>query len=143
VQRLASMSWNDDLIADIRKNGKATSGPFMGRDVLVLTTKGAKTGKEHAVPVVYTNEGDDLVVVASMGGAPKNPAWYHNLKANPDVTVETGKQRWKAKAVVTPEAERVRLYEQHAVKNPGFREYLKKTTRKIPVIRLKRVGAAS
>jgi len=143
MQRLASMSWNDDLIADIRKNGKATSGPFMGRDVLVLTTKGAKTGKEHAVPVVYTNEGDDLVVVASMGGAPKNPAWYHNLKANPDVTVETGKQRWKAKAVVTPEAERVRLYEQHAVKNPGFREYLKKTTRKIPVIRLKRVGAAS
>jgi len=143
MQRLASMSWNDDLIADIRKNGKATSGPFMGRDVLVLTTKGAKTGKEHAVPVVYTNEGDDLVVVASMGGAPKNPAWYHNLKANPDVTVETGKQRWKAKAVVTPEDERVRLYEQHAVKNPGFREYLKKTTRKIPVIRLKRVGAAS
>ena len=134
------MGWNDDLIADVRANGKATKGPFVGRDVLVLTTKGAKSGKEHAVPVVYSNEGDDLVVVASMGGAPKNPAWYHNLKANPDVTVETGKKRWKAKAIVTPEAERVRLYEQHAVKHPGFRDYVKKTTRKIPVIRLHRAG---
>ena len=132
------MGWNDDLIADIRKNGKATSGPFVGRDVLVLTTKGAKSGKVHEVPVVYSNEGDDLVVVASMGGAPKNPAWFHNLKAHPDVTVETGKQSWKAKALITPEAERVRLYEQHAVKHPGFRDYVKKTTRKIPVIRLRR-----
>ena len=134
------MSWNDDLIADIRKNGKATSGPFVGRDVLVLTTKGAKSGKEHAVPVVYSKEGDDLVVVASMGGAPISPAWYHNLKANPDVTVETGKQRWNAKAVVTPEAERKRLYAQHAVKHPGFLDYEKKTTRKIPVIRLHRAS---
>jgi deazaflavin-dependent oxidoreductase (nitroreductase family) len=135
------VSWNDDLIADIRANGNATKGPFVGRDVLVLTTKGAKTGKEHAVPVVYTKDGDDLVVVASMGGAPKSPAWYHNLKANPDVTVETGKQRWKATAVVTPEDERVRLYAQHAAKNPSFNEYVKKTTRRIPVIRLKRAAA--
>ena len=134
------MGWNDDLIADIRANGKSTNGPFVGRDVLVLTTKGAKTGKEHVVPVVYSKDGDDLVVVASMGGAPKSPAWYHNLKANPDVTVETGKQSWKAKAVITPEAERVRLYGKHAEKNPGFNDYLKKTTRKIPVIRLKRAG---
>ena len=135
------MGWNDDLIADVRANGKATKGPFVGRDVLVLTTKGAKSGKEHAVPVVYSKDGDDLVVVASMGGAPVSPAWYHNLRANPDVTIETGKQRWKAKAIVTPEAERVRLYEQHSVINPGFRDYLKKTTRKIPVVRLKRLNA--
>lgn len=134
------MGWNDDLIADIRANGKATKGPFVGRDVLVLTTKGAKTGREHAVPLVYTRDGDDIIVVASMGGAPKSPAWYHNLKANPDVTVETGKQRWTAKAVVTPEDERVRLYRQHAEKNPSFNDYLKKTTRKIPVIRLKRAA---
>jgi len=137
------MGWNDDLIADVRANGKATNGPFVGRDVLVLNTKGAKSGKDHPVPVVYSEDAGDLIVVASMGGSPKNPAWFHNLKAHPDVIVETGKQRWKAKAVITPEAERVRLYEQHAVKNPGFRDYLKKTTRKIPVIRLKRAGAAS
>ena len=135
------MAFNDDLIADVRANGHPTKGPFVGRDVLVLTTKGAKTGEEHAVPVVYSNDGDDLVVVASMGGAPKSPAWYHNLKANPEVTVETGKQRWRAKAVVTPEAERLRLYEQHSMKHPGFRDYLKKTTRKIPVVRLERLGA--
>lgn len=134
------MSFNDDLIAEIRANGKATNGPFVGRDVLVLTTKGAKTGKEHAVPVVYSQDGEDLVVVASMGGAPKSPAWYHNLKANPDVTVETGKERWKAKAVVTPEADRVRLYGQHAAKHPGFNDYLKKTTRRIPVVRLTRIA---
>ena len=134
------MAFNDDLVADVRANGKATSGPFVGRDLLVLTTKGAKTGKEHAVPVVYSEDGGDLVVVASMGGAPKSPAWYHNLRANPEVTVETGKQRWRAKAVVTPEEERLRLYEQHSVKHPGFRDYVKKTTRKIPVIRLKRLN---
>jgi deazaflavin-dependent oxidoreductase (nitroreductase family) len=134
------VAFNDDLIADVRANGHATKGPFVGRDLLVLTTKGAKTGQERAVPVVYSEDGGDLVVVASMGGAPKSPAWFHNLRTNPEVTVETGKQRWKAKAVVTPEAERVRLYEQHAAKHPGFRDYVKKTTRKIPVIRLKRLN---
>lgn len=135
------MGWNDDLIADVRANGHATKGPFVGRDLLVLTTKGAKSGREHAVPVVYSEDGGDLIVVASMGGAPISPAWYHNLKANPDVTVETGKQRWKAKAIVMPEQERLRLYEQHSMKHPGFRDYMKKTTRKIPVIRLKRQDA--
>jgi deazaflavin-dependent oxidoreductase (nitroreductase family) len=134
------VAFNDDLIADVRANGHATSGPFVGRDLLVLTTKGAKSGREHAVPVVYSEDSGDLVVVASMGGAPKSPAWYHNLKANPEVTVETGKKRWQAKAVVTPEAERLRLYEQHSVKHPGFRDYVKKTTRRIPVIRLKRLN---
>lgn len=108
---------------------------------LLLDHVGAKTGTVRTTPLTYLADGDNFVLVASKGGNPKNPAWYHNLKANPDVTVETGKQRWNAKAVVTPEPERVRLYEQHAVKNPGFRDYLKKTTRKIPVIRLKRVDA--
>ena len=132
--------FNANLIADIRKNGKATSGPFMGRDVLVLTTKGAKSGQERSNPLAYTKDGDKLVVVASKGGAPTNPSWYHNLRANPVVTVEFGGDKFQARATVAkPESERLRLYEQHSVTHPGFRDYPKKTTRRIPVITLERI----
>ena len=89
------MGWNDDLIADFRQHGKVTKGPFVGRQLLLLTTKGAKSGKDHTTPVVYTTEGDDLVVVASKGGSPTNPSWYHNLKANPTVTVELPPGDWR------------------------------------------------
>jgi deazaflavin-dependent oxidoreductase (nitroreductase family) len=132
--------WNDDLIADFRAHGKVSKGPFLGRDVLLLTTKGAKTGVEHTNPVVFSRDGQRLVIVASKGGAPTHPAWFHNLRKNPVVTVELGGEKFKAKATVAPtEAERRRLYDQHSVKNPGFREYETKTTRKIPTIWLDRI----
>ena len=83
--------FNRDLIKDLRANGKATSGPFFGRDVLILTTKGAKSGDVRDNPLVYTRDGDHLVIVASKGGAPTHPAWYHNLVKHPEVTVEVGK----------------------------------------------------
>lgn len=134
--------WNSGLIEDFRAHGKVTQGPFLGRDVLLITTKGAKTGNERTNPLVYSREGDKLVVVASKGGAPTNPAWYHNLKANPVVTIELGGETFPARATVaTPDAERKRLYDQHAVKNPGFKDYEKKTTRRIPVILLERVAS--
>jgi len=132
--------WNDDLIADFRAHGKVTRGPFLGRDVLLLTTKGAKTGEQRTSPLVYSKDGDKLVIVASKGGAPTNPGWFHNLKANPVVSVELGGERFDARATVaTPESERRRLYDQHSVKNPGFRDYEKRTTRRIPVITLERL----
>jgi len=132
--------WNDDLIADFRAHGKVTKGPFLGRDVLLITTKGAKSGQERTTPLVFHRESNKLVIVASKGGAPTNPAWYHNLKANPVVTIELGGEKFKARATVArPEAERKRLYDQHAAINPGFKDYEKKTDRIIPAILLQRL----
>jgi deazaflavin-dependent oxidoreductase (nitroreductase family) len=136
--------FNDGLIEDYRANGKPTKGPFVGRQVLLLTTKGAKTGNQRTKPLVWTKDGDDIVIVASKGGAPTNPAWYHNLKANPVVTVELGTERFAARAnVAKPESERRRLYDAHASVHPVFTDYEKKTTRRIPVITLERIGPSS
>lgn len=128
-----------NLIADLRANkGKATSGPFQGRDVLILTTKGAKSGEVRETPVVFTRDGDKYVIVASKSGAPTNPHWFHNLKAHPEVTVEAGGEKFKAHAKVTDDEENERLYQHHASINPQFHEYRTKTTRKIPVVVLEK-----
>ena len=140
--RFAGMGWNDDLIADYRANGKPTKGPFVGRQVLLLTTKGKKTGTERTNPLAYTTEGKDIVIVASKGGAPTSPDWFFNLKANPTVTVELNGDKFEAHAkVAEPEAERLRLYAAHAKVHPGFLDYVPKTTRKIPVVRLQRIAS--
>jgi deazaflavin-dependent oxidoreductase (nitroreductase family) len=143
VVRSMSTSFQDfnrDLIKDIRANGKATSGPFLGREVLVLTTKGARSGEVRETPLVFTRDGDHMVIVASKGGAPTHPSWYHNLVKHPEVTIEAGKDRFKARAHIADGDEYERLYTQHADINPGFHDYRKKTTRKIPVIVLERIN---
>jgi deazaflavin-dependent oxidoreductase (nitroreductase family) len=131
--------FNDRLIDDFRAHaGQITSGPFTGRSLLLLTTTGAKTGEARAHPLAYSRDGDRFVIVASKGGAPSNPAWYHNLRAHPDVTVELGPERFRARATVADDAERRRLYDQNAAKMPAFADYEKKTARKIPVVVLER-----
>ena len=133
--------FNHNLIEDMRAHhGKPTSGPFVGRDVLILTTTGARSGEHRETPIVYTRDGDKYVIVASKGGAPTHPHWYHNLAAHPEVTVEVGGEKFKAKAHVQEGDEHERLYLNHASENPQFHEYRKKTTRKIPVVVLERVG---
>ncbi len=129
---------NDSLIEDYRRHGRPTEGPFVGRDVLLLTTTGAKTGLDRTSPLVYSRDGDRIVVVASKGGAPSDPHWYRNLCAHPEVTVELGGERFRARATPVPEPERRRLYDRHAARNPGFKEYERKTTRRIPVVVLER-----
>lgn len=131
--------FNEDLIEDIRANGKPTTGPFVGREVLVLTTTGARSGQPRSKPLVYSRDGDRYVVIASKGGSPTHPSWYHNLRAHPIVVVETKGERFRARAHVVPEPERRRLYDAHATINPGFWDYEKKTTRRIPVISLERL----
>ena len=131
--------FNRNLIQDIRAHGKATSGPFQGRDVLVLTTKGARSNEVRETPLVYSRDGDHMVIVASKGGAPTHPSWYHNLVTHPEVTVETGGEKFNARAHVARGDEYERLYGQHADINPSFHDYRKKTTRKIPVIVLERI----
>jgi deazaflavin-dependent oxidoreductase (nitroreductase family) len=140
VMSTSFQDFNRDLIKDLRTNGKATSGPFLGRDVLILTTKGAKSGDVRETPLVYTRDGDHYVIIASKGGAPTHPSWYHNLVKHPEVTVEVGKDEFKARAHVPQGDEYERLYVQHADINPQFHEYRKKTTRKIPVIVLERIN---
>jgi deazaflavin-dependent oxidoreductase (nitroreductase family) len=131
--------FNRNLVEDVREHGKPTSGPFLGRDVLILTTRGARSGEERSTPLVYTRDDGHHVIVASKGGAPTHPSWYHNLTAHPIVTVETGKEKFQAKANVMDGDDYERLYKQHADINPGFWDYRKKTTRKIPVIVLERL----
>ncbi len=84
--------FNQDLIAAFRVNGGKGIGPFVNRPVLLLTTTGAKSGQPRTTPLVYTTDGDRIVVIASKGGAPSHPAWYHNLVAHPEVTVEVGRE---------------------------------------------------
>jgi deazaflavin-dependent oxidoreductase (nitroreductase family) len=131
--------FNRDLVADLRAHkGKATSGPFVGRDVLILTTRGARSGETRVTPVVYSRDGERYVIVASKGGAPTNPAWFHNLKAHSHVTIEVGGEKFAAHARVVDEDDYERLYQHHASINPTFHDYRKKTTRKIPVVVLER-----
>jgi deazaflavin-dependent oxidoreductase (nitroreductase family) len=133
-------SFNERLIDDFRAhNGRITSGPFAGGSLLLLTTRGAKTREDRTNPLAYSRDGDRFVVVASKGGAPTNPDWYHNLRTHPEVTVEVGPEKFRARATITEGAERRRLFDHHAAKMPAFADYEKKTTRKIPVVVLERV----
>ncbi|GAC1388285.1 MAG: nitroreductase family deazaflavin-dependent oxidoreductase [Marmoricola sp.] len=139
---MSYQDFNRDLIKDLRANqGKATSGPFQGRDVLILTTRGAKSGAVRENPLVYTRDGENLVIVASKGGAPTHPSWYHNLVKHPEVTVEAGGEKFAARAHVPTGEQYERLYTQHADINPGFHDYRKKTSRQIPVVVLERVDS--
>ncbi len=132
--------FNAGLIKDLRANGgRATSGPFKGRDVLILTTKGAKSGEVRENPLVYSRDGSRYVIVASKGGAPTNPSWFHNIVAHPEVSIEVAGEKIKARAHVPDGDEYERLYNQHSNINPNFREYRKKTSRKIPVIVLEKI----
>jgi deazaflavin-dependent oxidoreductase (nitroreductase family) len=131
--------FNRNVIDEFRSNNGKVGGQFGNAPLVLLTTTGAKSGKPHTTPVVYTRDGDDLVVIASMGGAPKSPAWYHNLVANPQVTVELPGETYTAKARVTEGEERDRLFRAQADLMPNFDEYQTKTTRVIPVVVLERV----
>ena len=132
--------FNRTLIADYRAHGRVTSGPFVNAPLLLLTTTGAKSGQERTTPLAHTTDGDRLVVIASKGGAPTNPDWYHNLVANPEATVELGRDTFHVRASFPQGEERRRLYDQQAALMPGFAEYEKQTTRQIPVVVLERIG---
>ena len=130
---------NRRVIEEFHANAGKVGGPFEGRDMIILHTKGAKSGQPRVTPLVYLPQGDRYLIVASMGGAPTNPAWYHNLVANPEVTVEVGAEKFQAKATVATGAERDRLFDAQARLMPNFAEYQTKTTRKIPVVVLERI----
>ena len=126
--------WNNAVIKEFRENGGKVGGRFEGAPVLLLTTKGAKTGKTRVNPMMYLPKGNRMFVFASKAGAPTNPGWYHNLIANPDVTVEVGTETFPARATPLTREERDEIYAKQASLYPGFADYEKRTTRKIPVV---------
>jgi len=131
--------FNKTIIAEFRANGGQVGGQFANATLLLLTTIGAKSGQARTNPAAYTTDGDHIIIIASKGGAPTNPDWYYNLKANPMVTVELGRERFQARAVVAEGAERDRLFTQMAQVMPGFADYQRNTNRQIPVIILERM----
>jgi len=128
--------WNRKIIDEFHANAGRVGGMFEGKTLLPLHTRGAKTGKERINRVAYVRDGKRIVVIASKTGAPTNPDWYHNIVANPGLTVEVGTKTFPVHATVTEEPERTKLYNRMVEMMPGFDDYRRKTTRKIPVIAL-------
>jgi len=106
--------------------------------MLLLDHSGAKSGKKRTCPLLYIRDGDDLVIVASKGGHPKNPAWYHNLRAHPDTEVQVGSERRKVRARVAEPEEHERLWPKAVATYGGYHGYQQRTNRTIPLVILER-----
>jgi deazaflavin-dependent oxidoreductase (nitroreductase family) len=128
--------WNGKIIAEFRANDGKVGGPFEGAPLLLLTTRGRKSGTERTNPVMYLADGDRLLVFASKAGAPNHPDWYLNLLADPHVRVEVGARSFQATALPLAGEDRDAMYAEQARRNPGFAEYQAKTDRVIPVVAL-------
>jgi deazaflavin-dependent oxidoreductase (nitroreductase family) len=130
---------NRQVIEQFRSNGGAIiEGRFAGSKLLLLTTRGAKTGQTRINPMMYFLSGQRHVVFASHRGAATNPDWYHNLAAHPDVTVEVGRESFAAKAVITSGEERERIWQDALRLHPFLADHQALTHRQIPVVILER-----
>jgi deazaflavin-dependent oxidoreductase (nitroreductase family) len=132
-----TLAWEDRLIAELRANGgELTSGPLAGHPLLIMTAKGARSGEPRRAILTFHREGDDYVVAGTASGSPKDPAWFHNVKANPDVTVEATNKLFDATATIATGDERDRLWDDHVKALPWFADYPGQTGRAIPMVRL-------
>ena len=130
----APQDFNAQIIEEFRANQGVVGGPFEGATLLLLHHVGARSGKDRINPLVYNRDGDRYVVFASKAGAPTNPDWYHNLKANPNITIEVGTDTIDVVASEASGDERERLFSAQVERSPQFGEYQSKTDRVIPVI---------
>ena len=131
----AEMSWNANVIDEFRSNEGRVGGNFEGRTLLLLHSKGRKSGEERINPLAYLKDGDRYVVFATKGGHDFHPHWMLNVADNPDVEVEVGTERFKGRAEVLWDGpERDRLYAMQAAAWPQFGDYEKKAKRTIPVV---------
>ena len=130
--------WNAKVIAEFRANEGRVGGQFAGAPMILVHHFGAKSGVERVSPMVYFPDGDRLLVIASAAGSPKNPDWYHNLKANPQVPVEVGAETFPVVVEELQGDERAEKWASVTAVMPGFAEYQEKTTRVIPVLALTR-----
>jgi deazaflavin-dependent oxidoreductase (nitroreductase family) len=125
---------NKGIIDEFRTHQGKVGGRFEGKMLLLLHTRGARSGQERINPVAYVKDKDRYVVIASKGGAPTNPDWYYNILKNPLVTIEVGTEKFDARASIVEDPERTRLYNKMVEMMPGFDDYRHRTTRQIPVI---------
>ncbi|MFG2013744.1 nitroreductase/quinone reductase family protein [Actinomadura geliboluensis] len=130
--------WNRQVIEEFRGNGGRVGGPFEGADLLLLTSTGRKTGEPRTTPLGYMADGDRLLVFASNAGQPHDPAWYHNVRADPRVTVEVGTETFEGVALPVEGEERDRLYALQGERVPAYAEYQRQTSRVIPVVAVHR-----
>jgi deazaflavin-dependent oxidoreductase (nitroreductase family) len=132
--------WNESIIEEFRANGGTVETMGFGRGLVLLHHRGAKTGTERVSPVAAIRDTDDTwLIAASKGGAPSNPAWFHNLLAHPDVSIETpddGTVDVRAEQLL--DADRDAAWERFKQRSAGFASYEAKTTRTIPVLALRR-----
>ena len=136
---IAPPSGNQErVVAEFRAQGGKVGGYHATMQLLLLTTTGARTGQRRAVPLTYLPDGDRYIVTAGNAGSDRHPAWYYNLLANPDATVEVGSEAFGATAVIADESERAPLYERFAAAYPVADEYQAQTVRQIPVVILTR-----
>ncbi|MCV7408684.1 deazaflavin-dependent nitroreductase [Mycobacterium florentinum] len=135
-------SFNTAIADEFRANGGKVGGQFEGADLLLLTTTGAKSGQQRVSPLAYFTIDGKLIIIGSFAGAPKDPAWVHNLRANPQAHIEVGApegvQAYGVTAHELPLAEREQLFDKVVAVAPGFAEYQSKTSRVIPLFELQR-----
>jgi deazaflavin-dependent oxidoreductase (nitroreductase family) len=132
--------WNTRIIEEFRANEGRVGPPFEGAPMILVHHIGAKSGTERVAPLVYFPQPDGtMIIIASKGGAPTNPDWYHNIKANPKFDVEVGTDTFRVVAhEIEDDAERDEIWAEVVAERPGFGEYQEKTSRKIPVLLLTR-----
>ncbi|MDX8031819.1 nitroreductase family deazaflavin-dependent oxidoreductase [Lentzea sp. BCCO 10_0856] len=120
-------------VAVYRLTGGRVMGTLNGCPICLVTMTGARSGKRITLPLMCTQDGDDVILVASMGGAPKNPPWYYNLKAHPEIEIQLGSHRRAMRAAEADDEQRERLWPVAVRAYPPFAEYQERTTRRIPI----------
>jgi len=136
---MAEQTFQESIIDEFRANGGVVTRPYPDSTLVLVTMQGARSGRRLTLPLEYLELDGVVHVFATAGGAPRNPAWYHNLVANPEVTVEYGTETFKAVARELPPDERDHVWRTLVGRKPRFGEYEHKTDRVIPVFALDRV----
>jgi deazaflavin-dependent oxidoreductase (nitroreductase family) len=129
-------AFNQSIADEFRANDGKVGGQFANANLLLLTTTGAKSGTERVSPLAYFRIDGKLIIIGSFAGAPVNPAWVHNLRANPQAHVEVGTDAFDVTARELPAAEREELFPKVTAVAPGFADYQSKTSRTIPLFEL-------
>jgi deazaflavin-dependent oxidoreductase (nitroreductase family) len=131
-------AFNNNIVDEFRANDGKVTGPFAEADLLLLTTTGARSGQQRMSPLAYFRIDGKLIIIGSFAGADFNPAWVHNLRANPQAHIEVGTEAYDVTARELPPTERDELFGKLTAVAPGFAEYQAKTSRVIPLFELQR-----
>ncbi len=135
----ALADFNQAIIDEFRANGGVVGGPFEGATLLLLHTTGAKSGQPRVSPLAYLTVDGKMIIIGSYAGAPKDPAWVHNLRAHPRARIEVGTDAYDVAVRELPAGERDATYPKVTEMAPAFAEYQAKTTRVIPLFELTRL----